>query len=177
MRMGVRPGVCCIAVVLLLISVLGCADRTQIHTDPSGASVFVRDRLFCVTPCLYSSPRSQFTTNTPIRIEKDGYQPVQTTLQTFVSPGRIVGGVFTLGLAPLFKRPHTYISRHDFRLYPSASSTGQPASSRTLESPVPLSSESTAVRSRLAELQGLYEKGLVSRQEYDRARARALRGL
>ncbi len=105
----------------LLLAAAGCAHRTRINSNPPGASVYVRDRFACLTPCLYSTPSSQLQDHTPLRIERPGYQTIDTELKTGTHASRIVGGLFTLGLVPLFKRPHTYDAQHSFTLRPLTS--------------------------------------------------------
>ena len=53
-----------------------------------------------------------------MRLEHRGYQTMSTHLETGVMPSRIVGGVFTLGIVPLFKWPKTYHSLHYYDLRP-----------------------------------------------------------
>jgi hypothetical protein len=112
-----RQRTSCLAACLLLAAT-GCAHRTWIRSNPPGASVYVGDQFVGLTPCLYSTPASQLRDHTPVRIERPGYQTAQGELQTAVLPSRIVGGLFTLGLVPLFKQPHTYHSQHTFTLRP-----------------------------------------------------------
>jgi hypothetical protein len=95
-----------------------CAHRTRIESHPPGASVYVDDVFVCVSPCFYERPAAQLDEHTPLRLTRPGYQPVESELETRIMPSRIMGGIFTLGLVPLFKWPKTYPSKHSFNLRP-----------------------------------------------------------
>lgn len=162
------------ATVLLLIGVFGCADATRIRTDPGGARVFINDQLACITPalggfCVYRAPRSQFSRHTPIRIEHDGYRTIESELRTATLPSRIVGGIFTLGIVPIFKRPHTYVSLHEYVMQPIAvSERNIPTKPEALQAPADV---------RFRDAQQLHEKGLISDEEYERIRRTILNDL
>lgn len=96
----------------------GCAHRTYITSMPAGASVYVREQFVCTTPCYYQTPATELEDDTPVRVERRGFAPVNGHLETAFLTSRIVGGVFTLGLVPLFKWPHTYKSVQTFTLRP-----------------------------------------------------------
>ena len=102
----------------LALSLASCAHETFLITNPSGASVWVDERFVCVSPCLYRTPASELRDHTPVRLEKAGFETQRTDLQTRIAPSRIVGGIFTLGIVPLFKWPRTYPSSHIFNLRP-----------------------------------------------------------
>lgn len=102
---------------MALASLVGCAHLTRLETNPSGASVFVNDQFQCITPCLYGTGATQLA-ELPLRIERPGYETVRDHLKTTILTSRIVGGLFTLGLVPLFKWPHTFQSVHSFNLRP-----------------------------------------------------------
>jgi hypothetical protein len=127
-----------------------CAHRTRILTQPPGASVFIADQFTCITPCMHSTPATELEDRTPLRLEREGYEPVSAELQTGYMTSRIVGGLFTLGLVPLFKWPYTYNSTHEFVL-------------------TPMSRER-----RLAEAERLRGAGKISEEEYQRLRSSIL---
>jgi PEGA domain len=103
--------------ILALLAESGCAHRTRIESAPSGASVFINDRFACTTPCMYQVGATQLA-ESPVRLERRGFETVHDHLRTCTMTSRIVGGLFTLGLVPLFKWPHTYASVHTFYLRP-----------------------------------------------------------
>jgi hypothetical protein len=134
----------------LLALASACAHRTRILTQPPGASVFIADQFTCITPCMHSTPATELEDRTPLRLEREGYEPVTAELQTGYMTSRIVGGLFTLGLVPLFKWPYTYHSTHEFSL-------------------TPMSRER-----RLAEAERLRGDGTISEEEYQRLRSSIL---
>jgi hypothetical protein len=66
---------------------------------------------------MYKVGATQLTPHA-LRLERRGYETVRTRLETKVMPSRIIGGVFTLGIVPLFKWPKTYRSLHYYDLRP-----------------------------------------------------------
>ena len=105
------------AVVLAVSSLLAaCAHRTRIESSPAGAEVYINDQFACRTPCMYSTPATELKEHTPIRVERGGYETVESELQTKILAGRIIAGFFTVGLVPLFKWPHSYHSVHRYTL-------------------------------------------------------------
>jgi hypothetical protein len=105
-------------VAALLVATTACAHRTRIESVPSGAAVYVANAYVGTTPLLYSTPATELRDGVPIRVERPGHAPVDATLKTGIQAKRIVGGVFTLGLVPLFKWPRTYEPVHRFSLRP-----------------------------------------------------------
>jgi len=93
------------ALALLLLASLGCSEHVLFRSMPSDAKVIVGEQPIGTTPVYYSSrdvsPKSY-------RIEKAGYPPVEGALATRISPGRIVGSVFTLGILLIFKSPRYF---------------------------------------------------------------------
>jgi hypothetical protein len=126
----------------MALCIAGCAHRTRVVSTPPGAAVYVDEQFVCTTPCFYERPATELEDHTPVRVERPGYHTVQGTLETAILPSRVVGGLFTLGLVPLFKWPHTYKSVQTFTLRP-------------------LTREE-----RLAEVEELYRRGTVSADEY-----------
>jgi hypothetical protein len=105
-------------VAVLLALTISCAHRTRIESVPSGASVYIANAYVGTTPLLYSTPATELRDGVPIRVERAGNAPAEGTLKTSIHVKRIVGGVFTLGLVPLFKWPRTYDTVHRFSLRP-----------------------------------------------------------
>ena len=93
-------------------------------------------------------------------------------------PSRIVGGVFTLGIVPLFKRPYTYYFHQEYALSPItvAAAPAPPiqADQRGAEEGSVQQSRPQDVAGRLRKAQDLYDRGLISDQEYKRARNQIL---
>ena len=164
--------------MLPFVILAACADSTLIRTEPPGAAIYVRKNFVCLSPCEYSAPRSEFSPHTPLRIEKTGYQPIETELKSKIMPSRIVGGVFTLGIVPIFKRPYTYYSHQEYALSPITVAAApvapvQPEQRGTGEGSIQQSRPQDFAE-RLRKAQDLYDKGLISDQEYKRARNQIL---
>jgi hypothetical protein len=130
--------------------VVGCAHRTQIVSQPAGASVYVNGTFACTTPCMYETPATQLQPHTPIRLEREGYQPVESELKTGILASRIVGGIFTLGIVPLFKWPRTYYAKHEFTLRPMTK------------------------KQRLEQVEQMWRDGTITEDEYRRLRLSVL---
>src|SRR5215831_11442649 len=101
--------------LLTLAAVLaGCAESTMVRSYPSGSTVYLNGEMKGITPIVLSVPRSQFDTETfRVRIEREGYNSEERTLTTQRCTGRVVGGVFTLGILLLFKPPTCFVSPQD----------------------------------------------------------------
>src|SRR5690242_9766199 len=102
---------------MILLAVLavvfgGCAESTFIRTSPPDAKVYVNDKFVGVSPVEYSVSRGEFRENIPVRIERDGYYPVSSTLQTHIATGRVFGGLFALGIPFLFRGPTAFLDEH-----------------------------------------------------------------
>src|SRR6266404_933442 len=97
---AVRTGPSRIAGPLLLSLALlgGCSEIVSIRSGPSGASVYMDDKPIGTTPVDHALSRSELDEPHRVRIEKAGYQTVQTELRTRLAKGRVTGAVFTLGL-------------------------------------------------------------------------------
>ena len=129
---------------------LGCAHKTRIVTNPPGAKVYVRDQMVCTTPCTYETPATRLERHTPLRIERRGYATVNSELRTGIMAKRVVAGVFTLGIVPLFRWPHTYYDRHSFDL------------------------QELSYEERLADLEAKRSAGQITDQEYELLRRHLL---
>ena len=173
-----EPRMTKLLVMLPLMILAACADSTLIRTEPPGAAIYVRKKFVCLSPCEYSAPRSEFSPHTALRIEKTGYEPIETELKSKIMPSRIVGGVFTLGIVPLFKRPYTYYFHQEYALSPItvAAAPAPPiqADQRGAEEGSVQQSRPQDVAGRLRKAQDLYDRGLISDQEYKRARNQIL---
>jgi putative oligomerization/nucleic acid binding protein/PEGA domain-containing protein len=153
-----------VVVCAVVASLLGCAEATRVQSLPNGAAVYAGDRLIGITPTIFRVPRSEWRNEFALRLEHEGYEPAQVTVPTIVGKGRIVGGIFTLGIVWLFKRPTTLPEQVDVRLVP------------VLPAPV-AAPASPSVEERLRALQKLYDGGLITQAEYQRRRGEILNQL
>ena len=83
-----------LAAVVLFAS---CSSATLIESNPSGAKVYMNGEYKGVTPYSYSDTKIVGST-TDVRLEKDGYETLNTTLSRNerADVGAIVGGIFFL---------------------------------------------------------------------------------
>jgi PEGA domain len=92
-----------------LLLLTGCAEGIRLQSYPPGASVVLNGKFVGETPTVAWIPRSEWTGNAvPYRVQKEGYEPAEGAFDLCVSGGRVTGGVFTVGIALLFKPPRTF---------------------------------------------------------------------
>jgi hypothetical protein len=96
----------------LLVLVTGCTSTTQIQSVPPGAKVYVDEEFLGTTPYMYSDQKVVGST-IHLRLEKEGYEPLQTTIQRNeeADAGAIVAGIFLLFpfiWTMKYKPVHTY---------------------------------------------------------------------
>jgi hypothetical protein len=156
-----------LVVLLALSASLGCSESTVIRSSPPGAQAFVNDRFVGVTPTVFTVPRAQFDEKFECRVELDGYEPATQNLRKVTAPGRIVGGVFTLGIVSIFKGATAFDSPHDFALRRSAQATKTGASK---------AEEGPSAESRLRRLQQMRAAGTITEEEYNSYEVEILRG-
>ena len=150
-----------VALPALLAILAGCAESTQIRSHPEGARISVNGRFVGTTPVSFTVPRNEFTAQDfTVTAEHEGYESSQTLLQKRTCPGRIVGGVFTLGIVLIFKRPTCFEDPQYVSLValPAAPGAGQ---KRT-------------VSERLQDLDQLRDQGRISPTEYEKIRRQIL---
>jgi len=164
--------------VLIAVGLLGCAEATLVHSAPSGARVYYRDRFIGVTPTRLIVPHEDLRSPMVIRLEADGYQPQDVNVPTTIGKGRVVGGIFTLGINWIFKPPTTLVDRVDVPLTPvspvTAAPTIPPAPPAEPAVGAPARTDPAA---RLRRLNDLYERGYINETEYQRRRSEILKGL
>ena len=83
--------------LLLAVGILfaNCSSTTLIQSDPAGAKIYMNEEYLGVTPYSYSDTKIVGST-THLRIEKEGYEPLNTylTRNEEVDVGAIIGGLF-----------------------------------------------------------------------------------
>ena len=158
-----------IAAIVLCVVLSGCAEYAVVRSYPPGAKLYRDGQFEGLTPVTVRVPRSQFSEeNFRIRLEHTGYEPLEGTLRTQVCGGRIAGGVFTLGIVLLFKRPTCFSSPQNFALAPSADSTAAPDRA---------SAPRPSVDERLERIKRMRDEGTITNEEYDRYRSEILNDL
>jgi hypothetical protein len=152
----------------------------MIRTSPPDAKVYVDEQFVGVSPVEYSVPSAKFREGIPLRIERDGYAPVTSTLRTQFAPGRVVGGIFGFGIPFALHPTTTFLDEHDFELQ----STGPPAgtSSAAAAPRAPLvprlapgsgtAEPSGDTEQKLQRLKQMHDSGLITDEEFRKTRAR-----
>jgi hypothetical protein len=120
-RRGARSGR--LALVLVLA---GCTEATMIRSSPPDATVYVDGKFAGVTPLRFVVPRSRFSNHMHYRVEREGYLPDEGVLRTQVRTGRVIGGLFTLGLIWPFRGVTAFVARHDVALEKAPPPTPSP---------------------------------------------------
>jgi hypothetical protein len=156
-----------LGVIVLSVAVLSCAESTMVRSYPSGAKLYVNGTFRGLTPLGLTVPRSEFADEVRVRLEHDGYAPTEGMLRKRTCGGRIVGGVFTLGIVLLFKRPTCFASPQDFALAPLPAQAG---------SGVPGAHKPT-VAERLQRIQKWRDQGIITDEEYEHDRREILKDL
>ena len=147
-----------LALIAPLALVVGCAESTLIRSDPMGARISVNGNVIGTSPVVFSVPRDQFTAQEfTVTAEHPGYEPGRSPLQKRTCPGRIVGGVFSLGISLIFKRPTCFEDPHDVSLVALPAGAAKPT-----------------VNERLEQLETLRREGHVTPAEYERLRREIL---
>ena len=149
-------------VVLALLS--GCSSKTMMNSVPQGAKLYMDDQYKGLTPFLYSDTKI-VGTSTRVRLEREGYQAMNTLLvrNERADVAAIVTGCFFL--VP-FLWTMEYDHTHTYELLPlSPTPTDSPASGMTKE-------KADALR----EVRKLYDDGTLSKEEYEVQKQKILDG-
>lgn len=181
----------CIAVVAVATLSLssGCAEYVAINSAPQGAKAYVDGEFIGTTPAWTYIPRSQVGPNHTYEVSSSNCDPAEGTIPVYVASGRVVGYIFTVGLLALFKGPY-YFSQVDVELQGGDCGARRSRGSG-VEAPAvqvlqivgdgnaPLSraapGSAQELEARLETLRGLYNRKLISEEEYERERNRAMK--
>ncbi len=152
---------------LVTMAFAGCAESTLIKTAPPSAQVWINDKYVGISPVEYIVPRSQWPDSNRFhyRLTREGYLTKEGEFNGFVGGGRVTGGVFSLGISLIFKRPTTLDGEYQFELDPIARTTSDSAA---------VSGASRAIDMRLRQVDELYERGAINEQEHLRKRREIL---
>lgn len=154
-----------IVVALALVSSIGCYENTTIRSFPSGAVLTVNGQPAGTTPVAFQVPSRRLSADSVFRyrIEREGYRPAEGEFGTIVSTARIVGSMFSLGVSYLFRGVRVLPDSIGVDLEPLNTATqGRPSGDAS---------------ARLHQVEDLFERGAITEEEYQRERARILRGL
>jgi hypothetical protein len=153
-----------VALPALVAILAGCAESTEILSDPSGARISVNGRFVGAAPVIFAVPREEFSAQEfTVTAEREGYEPGGFQLQKRTCPGRIVGGVFTLGIVFLFRPPTCFDSPQTVSLValPTA----------------PADAQKPTIGERLQHLDQLRDERRITPAEYERIRRQILEDL
>lgn len=145
-------------VCLAAVALGGCAETLVIRSYPPGARASVDGTFVGVTPATVEVPRERVKgSEIHWKLEKDRYESAEGLVKPRIAPGRIVGGVFTLGILLIFRSPY-YL----------------PAVTAELAPVHPAEAAAEPVEQRLEKIEQLHRKGLLSDAEYTRLRQQLL---
>ncbi len=154
--------------LLLATSVLlaSCGSTTMIHSDPSGAKLYLNGEPVGTTPYSHRDTKIVGST-TMVKLEKEGYEPLNTSFSRDeeVDVGAIIGGLFVL--VP-FLWTMKYKPTHTYELIPS---------SNYEHLQIETDLQQTEFRSkaeRLRELKQLLDENILTQEEYEKEKAKIL---
>ena len=84
-----------LAAVLALAGVSACSTAVNITSSPSGAKVFVNEKYIGETPLTVEKSNLVFNSYN-IRLSKEGYRTINSSLEKEAKAGPIIGGLFVL---------------------------------------------------------------------------------
>lgn len=140
----------------LVIFLVGCGDHVLIRTAPPGAKAYVDGKLIGRTPVDFHVPRSEIKPHS-LRVEKEGFEPVDDAIRTRIAPGRVVGAFFSLGIVYLFRSPMDLVRLETYELSPALSTE-----------------HDRAIGEALRHVQELHDQGKISDEELTRRREEIL---
>jgi hypothetical protein len=150
------------------IVLAGCTEWAMVRSYPPGSKVSVNGDFVGVTPVVYTVDGAKFTGREfPVRIERTGYAPADSVLRKQTCPGRVAGGVFTLGILFLFRNPTCFVSPQDFLL--EALSNTADAGTGTAHQPT--------VEERLDRIRRMRDQGVITNEEFEHYRSEILKSL
>lgn len=161
MKNRILKSISLILVASIMLS--SCASTTLIQSTPGEAKVYLNDEWVGNTP--YSMRDKKIVgTRTDVRIEKEGYETLYTSIRRNeeVSAGAIVGGIF-------FVLPYLWIMKY------KPTHTYELKSTNSDEELPKLNTAPKAKAERLLELKEQFEKGTITKEEYEKEKKRVYR--
>jgi hypothetical protein len=156
------------AMLACCTALAGCTESALVRSYPPGSKLYVNGDFVGVTPVVYSVADAKFTGREfPVRIERTGYAPADGVLRKQTCPGRVAGGVFTLGILFLFRSATCFVSPQDFLLEPL--STAADAGAGAAHQPT--------VEERLDRIRRMRDQGVITDEEFEHYRTEILKGL
>ncbi|NOZ47825.1 MAG: PEGA domain-containing protein [Chlorobi bacterium] len=144
-------------IALSVILLNSCASTTVIQSEPGAAKVYLNDELVGQTP--YSMTDTKIVgTCTLVKLEKEGYKTLNTSIcrTEQVDVGAVIGGLFVwIPFAWAMK----YNPTHTYQLLPL----------QETETVLPYS-----LTSKLKELKALLDEGIITQEEFEKAKKKLL---
>lgn len=160
------------AIVMSIAILFGsCASSTMIESIPKGATVYINGSKSGKTPFLYSDTKI-IGSSTMIRLEKEGYEPFDAVLSRneAIDVGAIIGGLF-VGVPFLWAMKYDPI--HTYELMPINNNQQNYQTPTKVETSARVAGVKTTEQ-KLSELKTLYEKKLITKEEYEAQKKRIL---
>jgi hypothetical protein len=152
-----------------LILLESCSSSTVIQSKPSGAKVYLNSAYVGTTPYTYSDTKIVGTT-TYVRLEKEGYQQLNTSFSRDerADVGAIIGGLFVLF-------PFLWTMKYDpFRTYELIPAAGTDSSGVVPMSLANDQSVSSPKAVQLRDLKKLLDDGILTKEEYEKEKKKVL---
>src|SRR4030095_186960 len=156
------------AVLVACCLVAGCSESAMVRSYPPGSKLYVNGELVGITRVFYTIDSSEFSTRDfAVRVDRTGYTSAEGVLRKQLCPGRVTGGVFTLGILFLFRRPTCFTSPQDFVLEPLPDQPASDGGTPHLPS----------VEERLDRIRKMRDQGIITPEEFEHYRREILKEL
>ena len=156
-------------VIPFLVS--SCASSTNIYTNPKGATVYINNMKVGKTPYTMTDTKI-IGTKTNVTLKKEGYEDLNVVIvrNEELDVGALIGGLFVL--VP-FLWIQKYQEAHSYDLIPLVDMPAMDGP-KMKRRPVPSSTVPTSKAARLKELKDLLEQGLITKEDYEKGKAKIL---
>jgi len=140
-----------------------------IRAYPSDTEVTVNGEPLGKTPVEYVVPRARWPRDGYFHYhaERADYRPQDGSFTSKPAGGRITGGIFTLGILFMFKRPTALPEELEIILEPVAATSPDAKGSSIQQSP----------EQQIRRLEKLLDEGLITEEEFKRQRKKILQSL
>ncbi len=161
----------------ILLSV-SCTSTTMITSNPSGAKVYLNGAYVGDTPYPMSDKKIS-TTCTMVKLEKEGYMPMQTLIcrDEDIDVGAAVGGIF---FTPIWLWVYKYYPEHHYELLPAEKKQtldedNYDFGDYTVDDQAPNQAQTQKSKAdKLRELKSLLDDGIITQKEYEKEKKKIL---
>lgn len=163
-----------IIVVSFSILFSACSSSTLIHSQPSGAVVYIDNMRVGETPYLHTDSKISLSSTTLV-LEKEGYEPLHTffTKDEELNAGALVGGIFVW---PVWLWAMKYYPERTYELLPLGYYDNLYYEENYIEEmrdTSPFIDQESKFK-LLRELKKLLDEGILTDEEYQREKSRIL---